>query len=351
LIEWKDKAGREKTPRGFELALFTASLLWAGCASVTAGSAAAGIAGRLGWTYGQTLLEAVFLLFLVLVGFRLLDWIATRGKLRGQTLPLPWRKTAGREWGTGVSIGWGMCLAAVLPVLLSGHFDALLSRGPGVISGLLVAVATLLTGTLAEEAIFRGYPFRRLMGAIGPAWAAVTMSVLFAGFLVIGRGPRHYGVALLDGLLLGLVLAIAYERTHALWVGWGLHFGYRAVMAAVLGLPIAGRNDLGSLLDARATGPSWLSGRAYGLDAAWPTAIVLMAAIVAVYRTTKDWAWAYTLPEILPAGYEVTVAPPAAHVAMEKAAAPPPLVQILVATPQGFSTGVVPDETDRLAGG
>jgi len=276
--------------------LFVASMLWAGCASVTAGSAAAGIAGRLGWMYGQTLLQAVFLVFLVAVGFRLMDWIATRGKMRGYTLALPWRETAGREWGTGVAIGWGMCLAAVLPVLLSGHLDAMLSRGPGVLPGVLAAVGTLLLGTLAEEAIFRGYPFRRLMGAIGQAWAAVTMSVLFAGFLVVGRGPRHYGVALLCGLLLGLVLAIAYERTHALWVGWGLHFGYRAVMAAVLGLPIAGRNDLGSLLDARAMGPSWLSGRAYGLGAAWPTTIVLVAAIWVVYRATKDWAWMYTLP-------------------------------------------------------
>ncbi len=350
MTEWNDKAGREKTPQGFELALFAASLLWAGCASMTAGSAAAGIAGRLGWTYGQTLLEAVFLLFLVLLGFRLLDWIATRGKLRGQTLALPWRKTAGREWMTGVAIGWGMCLAAVLPVLLSGHLDALLSRGPGGGPGVLAAVATLAVATLAEEAIFRGYPFRRLRGAMGPAWAAVTMSVLFAGYLVVGRGPRHYGAALLCGLLLGLALAIAYERTHALWVGWGLHFGYRAVMAAVLGLPIVGRNDLGSLLDARATGPSWLSGRGYGLDAAWPTAIVLVAAIVVVYRATKDWAWTYTLPEILPAGYEVTVAPPAAHAAMEKAAAPPPLVQILTVTPQGFSAGVGTNETDGLAG-
>jgi hypothetical protein len=65
---------------------------------------------------------------------------------------------------------------------------------------------------------------------------------------------------------------------------------------------------------------------------------VMLAGMVLVYRVTKDWAWAYTLPEIVPAGYEVVVAPPAAHVAMEKAAAPPPpLVQIMPVTSQTFS--------------
>jgi hypothetical protein len=56
-----------------------------------------------------------------------------------------------------------------------------------------------------------------------------------------------------------------------------------------------------------------------------------------VYRVTKDWAWAYTLPEIVAGGYAVEVAPPPAHTAMEKAAAPPPLVQILPVTSQSFS--------------
>ena len=93
-----------------------------------------------------------------------------------------------------------------------------------------------------------------------------------------------------------------------------------------------------------ATGPRWLSGGAFGLDAALLTGAAMLAAMVVLYRETRDYAWRYTHPPIVAGGYEVTVAPPAAHVAMEKAASPPPLVQILPATPQTQSVRDFPSE-------
>jgi len=63
----------------------------------------------------------------------------------------------------------------------------------------------------------------------------------------------------------------------------------------------------------------------------------VVVGIVVLVRVTDDYAWNYTRAPIIPAGYDVTIAPPAAHVAMEQAAAvnPASLVQILPATPQG----------------
>jgi len=331
------KTGGDRIPRVLEVTLFVAAMLWSAASSIAAGKAAAGIAGSLRWTYGQSLLESLFLLFLVVVGFQALDFVATRGAHRREVMALPKRKTAGREWGSGFALGWGLCLAAVLPALLLGHFHTVLNRGAGVLPGILAAVVTLAVAALAEEVIFRGYAFRRLVNGMGPAWASVVMSILFAWVLVGGHPPQSPGWALTDAFLFGVVLAMCTLRTHGLWVGWGLHFGYRVMMAVALGLPIAGRSDFGSLMAGNASGPRWLSGGVFGLDAAGWTAVVMLAGMVVVYRVTKDWAWAYTLPEIVPAGYEVVVAPPPAHVAMEKAAAPPPLVQILPVTSQSFS--------------
>jgi membrane protease YdiL (CAAX protease family) len=319
--------------------MFVAAMLWAGAASVVARKAAAGIAGQFGLTYGQNLLQALFLLFLAVVGFQTLDWIAFRGALRNHVGWLPMRKTAAREWGTGLAIGWGLCLAAVLPVLVVGEFHSDLNHGAGVALGVLASAVTLLLLALAEEAIFRGYPMQRLARAIGPAWAAVAMSAIFAVALVSFAPPLNLAWALLDGFLFGLLLAIAYLRTHALWLGWGVHFGYRVVMAVLLGLPIVGRTDFGSVLNGTLGGPPWLNGGFFGLDAAVLTAVFLVGGIAVLYRVTREWAWAYTLPEIVAGGYPVEVAPPPAHVAMERAA-PPPLVQILPSTPQSFSAAM-----------
>ncbi len=333
---------RRDLPRGFEFALFGISLLWALAASVIAGKAARGIAGRFGLDAMETLLEAVFLIFLVVLGFQFLDWIATRQGEMVDVLPLPRRAGWSGEFGVGAAIGWGLCLAAVLPVLLTGNLHGRV-RGTGAgLASAGLAVLTLGALTLAEELIARGYGFQRLMGAVGSSWASVITSVGFAGWLVWTGSPMRWETALVVGTLLGIVLAMAYLRTRALWVGWGLHFGFRVVMAVVLGLPVAGRSDFGSLADVFTTGPGWLTGEAFGLDAAIWTGAAMLGAMVVLYRVTREYAWAYTAPVLVGAGYEVEVAAPAAHVAMEKpagAVVSPALVQILPSTSQTRSAG------------
>jgi membrane protease YdiL (CAAX protease family) len=318
-------------------ALFLTALAWAAAANAIAARAGQGIAGRFQRLAGaESLLQGLFLLFLVVVGLRVVDRAVTRGRYFDQTLALPARPGWPREWAVGAAIGWGVCVAAALPLLLSGHLHARLNWQGTNLVGIAVSLATLLVFCLAEEAIFRGYAFQRLGAAVGPAWAAMVLSVLFALTIVEANPPHNALVALVDCTLLGLLLAMAWMRTHALWVGWGLHFAYRAVAAVVLGLPIAGHGEFSSPTEMYASGPRWLSGGAFGLDAALLTGAMLLGAMIVLYRATRDYAWKYTHPPIVAAGYEVTIAPPAAHAAMEQqaAAAPPPLVQILASTPQ-----------------
>ncbi len=321
-------------PRGIHFALFLTAMAWTAAATSVAASAAQGIAARFRLGTVEALLESLFLVFLVVVGFRMLDWIATRGRFRAETLPLPRRAGWPREWGIGAAIGWGLCLAAALPSFLTRNLHATISWPGGTAETVAIALATLLVATLAEELIFRGYAFRRLIAAIGPSMASVLLSVLFAIVLMRANPPRNGLIALIDCTLFGLLLAMSWLRTHALWLGWGLHFAYRAVAAVILGLPVAGRTDFASPTDMYLSGAHWLSGGFFGLDAALFTAVVMLAGMVVLFRVTRDYAWNYTHPPIIPGGYEVVVAPPAAHVAMEKAAPPPPLVQIMPTTPQ-----------------
>ena len=341
---------RRDLPRGFEFALFVTSLLWAGAAWAVAGRAAHGIAGRFGLDALETLLGGAFLIFLVVLGYQLLDWISVKGGALRDAAPLPRRAGFGTEWGVGAAIGWGLALAAVLPLLITGNLHGRWALGGDVlgvkVASMVISTTTLAVVCLAEELIARGWGFQRLAGAVGASWAAVLSSLGFAAALVYAGEPRSVGTAMVVGTLFGLVLAMAYLRTYALWVGWGIHFGFRVVMAVVLGLPVAGHGELRSVLDAYPSGPHWLTGGSYGLDAAVLTAVVMLGGMAVVYRATRDWAWAYTAPEIVGAGYEVVVAPPAAHVAMEKSAsaAPPPLVQILPTTSQSRSAGEIPPQ-------
>jgi hypothetical protein len=143
------------------------------------------------------------------------------------------------------------------------------------------------------------------------------------------------GTRILVTMLGSLLLCLCWHRTHGLWLLWGLHFAWAASTGVLFGLPLGGDVSFSSIIDTRASGPAWLTGGLYGPAAAAFSILVVLAAIPILVRVTDDYAWKYTHPPIIPGGYDVTIAPPAAHVAMEQSAqaAPASLIQILPVAP------------------
>jgi hypothetical protein len=203
-----------------------------------------------------------------------------------------------------------------------------------------VSVATLLVATLAHTLGRVGYGFQRLIEATGPVRATLILVALAAMKAYVTQTPfgTPDGTRLLVTMLGMFLLCLCWFRTHGLWLAWGLHFAWAASTAVLFGLPLGGESSFSSVVDTRAAGRLWITGGDYGPMAALFSVVVLIAAIPVLIRATGDYAWSYTHPPIIPAGYDVTIPPPAAHVAMEQAAQPvnpASLVQILPATPRG----------------
>jgi membrane protease YdiL (CAAX protease family) len=325
-------------PRSFQFVLFCAAGAWFLATYAVALRAARGIAQRFDISSLQSLLAALFALFLTVLGFRLLNWIATRDGSLASVVPMPRRPGHWTEWATGAAIGWALALATLLPAMVTGNLRVRLVFTRGNWAALVTAAATLAVITLLEEIVLRGYLFRRLIGVVGPTFATLILSIVFAVSLIQDASLDRAATAFVCCTLFGILLSMGYLRTHALWLPWGLHLAYRTSVAILFGLPILGHGEFSSIVDSFTTGPAWLSGGDFGLDAALFTIPVLLVGWAVLFKATRDYAWAYTHPVIVAAGYEVNVAPPAAHVAMEKSAttavAPPPLVQILPATPR-----------------
>lgn len=324
----------QKTPRSLHLALFAIGLLWLLASRVGAESAAQGISRLLRLEVVRPLLNQLFLLILLLTGFTALNWLATRNGSIRQTNALPVRQTAPREWQKGAALGWALVLAALLPMVLAGDLHPQFWWSPRAWGLALLALATLFLGSLATEIAFRGFLFQRLIAAIGTTAATLLLSCIFAFALtsMLNTTPFSFAVSLLAGVL----FSMAYLRTHALWLGWGLRFGWLTVMGVFFGLPLAGSVDFASVVATESSGRTWLTGGAYGPEGAMLTAVVLIAGMVLLFRLTRDYAWHYTHEPIIAGGYAMDVPPPAAHVAMESAAVAP-LVQILGATSTTFS--------------
>lgn len=330
-----------RRPRSLQLAVFVAAVGWYFWARQLAESAANGLALRFDWGDEQGAMAAGFEVFLVVLGLALLRAMERRKTPLRMTLGLPRRRTSREEWATGAAIGWGLAVACVLPMAIARTLNVRVwATGRGFeLFG--ISLVTLGIATLAKDVGVHGYAFQRLIDAIGPVRATIAMAALSAVYT--GLTPGLTGTAIVVSVAMSVLVSLCWLRTHALWLMWGLHFAWAAATAAVFGLPWNGNADYSSVIETRAIGPEWLTGGGYGPAGAMLSIFVVLAGIVVLVRATDDYAWDYTRPPIIPAGYDVTILPPAAHVAMEEAAKAAPvnaasLVQILPAMPQ--SSGV-----------
>ena len=301
-----------------------------------------GVAQRFPAIYAPLVQETVILL-LLLVGFGMLASRARGATPASRTMGLVRRKTAKQEWALGIALGWGMVVVLVLPMVLFGRLHPVFDWSPAAWNSLILSVLVLAISALAEEIGFRGYPFQRLIEAIGESWATVAMALIFG--LVHLQNPHATVASTLATVLSGILFAVAYLRTRALWLSWGLHLGWNVSMAVLFGLPVSGVTEFGSVVQTGPELPVWLTGGVYGPEGSLLASIVILIGIGVLVRTTREYAWEYNYHPIVGAGYPMDVAPPAEHSKMEAAAAarPAPLVQILPSTPQGFTkTGDIP---------
>ena len=327
--------GVRRLRRSLQFALFATSLLWFALSEALAGRAARGLTNRFDVEDARPLLSALFLIFLLAVGFSLFAAAsrANRWSLRS-ALGLSRRPTRWREWALGAAIGWGTAVASVLPMALGRSLHVRFWTEHRAFNLLALHLAALLFGTLAVEIALRGYAFWRLIEATGPVWATCIMAVLLG--IAHGISPDATWISILVTMVGSILLSTAWLRTHGLWLPWGLHFAWSASLAVVFGLPVRGVSSFSSVIQTRAVGAAWLTGGEFGPEGAFLTLIFLVVAIVVLVRATSDYAWDYTRPVIVAAGYEVNPSPPAEHVAMEAetAARPPALVQIQPTTSQ-----------------
>jgi membrane protease YdiL (CAAX protease family) len=276
------------------------------------------------------LVEQAMLVFLLLIGYSAMGfWMEGQGHpVRQQGLPL--RPLFLQEAGLGLATGWAIALVCVVPLALFGGIAIVITPQPSAWGWLLADAAFFALATLAEEIAFRGYAFQRFADAVGPTGAALGFAAIYAILQALIPGANRASFAV--SFLLGLVLSVCYLRTRALWVSWGLNFGWKASRALLFGLAVNGLANHSPVVEGDPMGPLWLSGGAFGLDAGWLSFIVLLAAVPFVFRLTRDLNHRYNTLVIVPGGIPVDLdaIARAQHEAAAGPAAPPTptLVQI-----------------------
>lgn len=122
------------------------------------------------------------------------------------------------------------------------------------------------TAAVFEEVIFRGYVFYILLQTWGVQTAIIVSSILFSTAHLI-KHPRMPIIFTVNALIFGLLVALCRHYTGTIWLPIGLHFGWNVVSGPIFGLPCAGKSYDRGVVVSDVSGPGWLTGGLYSLDA------------------------------------------------------------------------------------
>jgi len=188
---------------------------------------------------------------------------------------------------------------AVPEALLGGAFGAILIG----VCALMVTLSTsvwhepgrgfpwlelalvFLPAAVHEELLFRGYAFQKLR-----LWnrnvALYLFALVFAGLHAGNMAVTYLG--LVNILLGGILLGLAYERYQRLWFPIGLHLAWNIVSGPILGHEVSGYDSMLTLFVERGTGPAWLTGGAFGIEGSVWMTLTEGIAIFALSRRRVD---------------------------------------------------------------
>jgi membrane protease YdiL (CAAX protease family) len=308
---------------------FVTAVLWFFVADIVARRSAQGLVSD-GW---YALVGQAVLVFLLMAGYGLMGLWFNRQVHPVSEQGLPRRKGWAREAGMGLAAGWGAALAAVIPMALVGGIGMVIFTGAPAWGWFAVDIAFFALLALGEEVAFRGYAFQQFEKSVGSLGAALGFAAYYAIVQSLLPGTSRASVAV--AIVFSLVLSTAYLRTRALWLSWGLNFGWKASRALIFGLAVTGMNSHSPVVQGNPMGPFWITGGGFGLDGSWVGFVVLAAALPVVWRITRELDFRYNAPQIVAAGIPVDLdaAARAQHQAAMGEPAAPALVQIAITMP------------------
>ncbi|MEW6761314.1 MAG: CPBP family intramembrane glutamic endopeptidase [Pseudomonadota bacterium] len=186
-----------------------------------------------------------------------------------------------RELGAGLALGAAMFLAVLGLLAAAGAYRF---TGAGDSAVLLKSATEMVFVAVVEEILFRGILYRLPERGLGTRLALIVSSAIFALAHLPNDGVTVLGVV--NTALAGLLFAAAYLATRRLWLPIGAHFAWNFVSDGVFLLPTSGHPARG-MLQGQLSGPEWLTGGAYGLEASIVTFIVMGAATILLLRRAQ----------------------------------------------------------------
>lgn len=253
-----------------------ARIVWFGVAMAVLVTGGSMLAAALGWhgaaaavTTDNALAGILSEALPCLIAYLLLVWIIERRR----PSELAWRKLVPHSL---VGLALGMALfGLVMGILGSAGAYRIFGTNPSM--PWLAAVIVLgVVPAIGEEIITRGVLFRIVEEGLG-TWVALLVSALLFGLGHLGNPNATVWSALAIAVEAGLLFGLLYHVTRSLYLCMGLHAAWNIAEGPLYGGPVSGIATP-SFIEAKFSGPDWLTGGAFGPEAS----VVALACCLAI---------------------------------------------------------------------
>lgn len=192
------------------------------------------------------------------------------------------------QWFTnlinGSGIGAALMLVPALFLYLGGWMT--LQTSSLNIIPLLSATGIFIAVAVAEELLFRGFLFQRLMAGFGIWVAQLVMAGYF--LLIHLNNPGMTGsiklLASVNIFLASIMFGLAFIKTKSLAMPIGFHFMANWVQGTLLGFGVSGNEEISLLKPVFHNASQWLTGGNFGLEASVPGLICVIISIIFLYK-------------------------------------------------------------------
>jgi uncharacterized protein len=186
----------------------------------------------------------------------------------------------------GIGIIAGAVLMIVPAILLFATGAIRWQVNNSLLSELAPATLIIVCAVMAEEFLFRGFIFQRLIKGFGRWPAQLVIGVLF--LLTHLNNPGMTGtiklLASINIFVASLLFGLAYLRTNNLAMPLGIHFMANYTQGIILGFGVSGQKEPSLFKPIFLTDTAWLTGGEFGLEASAPGLICVTLTCGLLYR-------------------------------------------------------------------
>lgn len=190
-----------------------------------------------------------------------------------------------RQLFTGLSIGAALMLVPAFFLTIFGFVQWHMNDDAfsTILSGL-----TLFVGVaIAEELLFRGFLFQRLIESFGkwPAQFIVAGLFLLTHINNPGMVGLTKGMASVNIFIASIMFGLAFLKTKSLAMPLGLHFMANFMQGTLLGFGVSGEKEQRLFTPIAEKDLTWLTGGEFGLEASLLGLLTVTGITIYLYRS------------------------------------------------------------------